>query len=418
MTIYEIAGKGAVFLMVRKLSITELPIEEKKVLVRVDFNVPLDKDGRITDDTRLVASLPTIEYILQRGGTPILISHLGRPKEGFDSKLSLKPVAKRLSELLGRDVLFVSDCRGKEVQKKVAELKPGQILLLENLRFYLAEEKPELDPSFAKELASLGDMYVNDAFGTAHRAHASTVDVARLIEGGAASGFLLDKEMQFLGSTLVAPKHPFVSLIGGAKISSKLGVLNSLISKSDSLLIGGAMTFTFLKAMGISIGSSLFEEKLVHEAEQLLKDAKDSSCELLLPVDLLIASEMKSGAETRLIEAAEGVPDGWIGVDIGPKTIKKFTEVLEKAATVFWNGPMGVFEIDAFARGTLALAEVMARIPGTTIIGGGDSIAAIHKAGVEERIDHISTGGGASLEYIEYGSLPGIEALDDLTKVF
>lgn len=414
---YENMQKGRFFFMVRKLSITELPIEEKKVLVRVDFNVPQDKNGNITDDTRLVASIPTIEYILQRGGIPILMSHLGRPKSGVDPKLSLKPVAKRLSELLGREVQFVSDCRGEEVQKRVNELKPGQILLLENLRFYPGEEEPDSDPAFAKDLARLADLYVNDAFGSAHRAHTSTVNVPKLFQGRAAAGFLLEKEIQFLGSTLVAPKHPFVSIIGGAKISSKLGVLSSLITKSDSLLIGGAMTFTFLKAMGIPVGNSLFEEKLIPEAKQLLGAAKNSNCELVLPLDLLIATEIKAGAETKIIDASKGIPDGWTGVDIGPKTVQRFKEILEKAATVFWNGPVGVFEIDAFAIGTLSLAKIVAQLPATTIVGGGDSIAAIHKAGVEEKIDHISTGGGASLEYIEFGSLPGIEALDDLTRV-
>jgi phosphoglycerate kinase len=399
--------------MNRKLSITDLPIEGKKVLVRVDFNVPLDKDGRITDDTRIRASIPTIDYILQRGGYPILMSHLGRPK-GPTPELSLKPVAKRLSDLMGRDVELADNCFGPDAEKKANSLKPGKILLLENLRFNPAEEHPELDPTFAKKIAALGDYYVNDAFGTAHRAHSSTVSIPQLFPNTSAAGFLLDKEIQFLGSTLVTPKLPFVALVGGAKVSSKLGVLTSLLAKADCILIGGAMAFTFLKAQGYSIGNSLFEEKLINEAKHLLKDAKTTHCEIFLPSDFVIAKEAVSGSETKIVSIKDGIPDGWMGVDIGPQTIKQFTEVLRTASTVFWNGPMGIFEVEGFAKGTYALAEVIAAIPANTIVGGGDTISAVHQAGVEEYIDHISTGGGASMEYIQYGTLPGIEALTDV----
>lgn len=399
--------------MAHKLNITEMPIEGKKVLVRVDFNVPLNKDGQITDDTRILASIPTIEYILQRGGIPILMSHLGRPKDGPTPSLSLKPVAKRLSELLGRDVELAPDCIGLKVQELVQKLTFGKILLLENLRFYKAEEEPDLDPTFAKKLAALADFYVNDAFGTAHRAHTSTVSVPKLFPGAAAGGFLLEKEIQFLGKTLVNPKHPFTALLGGAKISTKLGILKSLITKADSILLGGAMAFTFFKAMGISIGNSLYEEKLVNEAKNLIEQAKKSSCTLILPIDIVIAKELKEGSPTDTINIEKGIPEGWIGVDIGPKSVEKYKKILEKSETAFWNGPMGVFEIQAFATGTLAMAEIMASIHATTVVGGGDSIAAINKAGVEDRIDHISTGGGATLEYIEYGTLPGIDALSD-----
>lgn len=398
--------------MVRKLSISDLPIEGKKVLVRVDFNVPLNKNGQIADDTRIRASIPTIDYILQRGGRPILLSHLGRPK-GPSAELSLKPAAKRLSELMGRDVELSADCVGADAETKANSLKSGKILLLENLRFHEAEENPEADPNFAKQLAKLGDFFVNDAFATAHRAHSSTVSLPKLFPNASAAGFLMDKEIQFLGSTLISPKHPFVALIGGAKISTKLGVLTSLLAKADSILIGGAMAFTFLKAQGVSIGNSLFEEKLITEAKHLLKDAKTTHCELYLPLDIVIAKEIKEGSETRVVTVEEEIPEGWIGVDIGPKTVALFSDVLHKASTVFWNGPMGVFEIDAFGAGTEELAKTIASLAANTIVGGGDSIAAVYKAGVEDYIDHISTGGGASMEYIEHGTLPGIEAIAD-----
>lgn len=392
--------------------ITELSLKGKKVLVRVDFNVPIDGKGYITDDTRIVASLPTIKYILEQGGIPILMSHLGRPDGHVKQEFSLEPEAIRLSELLGVPVKMAPDCIGPEVVQMVDSLKPGDVLLLENLRFHKAEEHPESDPSFAEQLAELGDCYVNDAFGTAHRAHASTVFVPLMFPGKTAAGFLIEKEIEFLGKSLLDPEHPFVTLIGGAKISTKLGILQSLIGKADTILVGGAMAFTFFKAMDIKIGNSLFEEKLVEDAKRLLKEIKKFNCTIIFPEDLLIAKSLNEHAETKVIQTQQGIPDGWMGVDIGPLTVMRFAAVLKSAATVFWNGPMGVFEIEDFSYGTRSMAQVIASVPGTTIVGGGDSIAAIHQVGVEDRINHISTGGGASLEYIENGTLPGIEVLE------
>jgi len=395
----------------KKLTLKDVDLKNKKVLMRVDYNVPLDKDGKISDDTRIKASLPSLQYILDKGGSVILMSHLGRPKGVRDPKYSLKPCAKRLSELLHKSVTMAPDCIGSDVKTLVKNLQSGEILLLENLRFYPAEEKPETDPSFAKQLAELGDIYVNDAFGTAHRAHSSTVTVARYFPDRAVAGFLMEKEMKVLGQLIENPQRPFYAIIGGAKISSKLGVIQSLLQKVDRLLIGGGMAFTFFKAQGISIGDSIHEDECLEQAQEIL-DGNEKS-KLLLPVDLVIADRLEDSAKTAIVTTKEGVPNGYQGVDIGPKTIELFKNELQKASTIFWNGPLGVFEVKRFAEGTNAIAHALAESNAVTIIGGGESVAAVQAAGVADKMTHISTGGGASLEYLEYGSLPGIEALTD-----
>lgn len=397
--------------MSQKLSMTDLPLRGNKVLMRVDFNVPLDENQKITDDTRIVASLPSIKHALSQGASIILMSHLGRPKGERKAEFSLKPCAERLSQLLGQPVLFADDCVGSEVEDKVAYLQPGQVLLLENLRFHKAEEKPESDPSFAKQLAGLGDVYIDDAFGTAHRAHSSTATITQYFPGRAAAGLLLQKEIEFIGEKLLKPKRPSVAIIGGAKISSKLGVIKSLLKKVDQLLIGGGMAFTFFKALGYSIGDSIHEEDMLHEARSILDSIKNHKDKLLLPVDILIANAMSEVAETRIIDPVNGIPAGYQGVDIGPETVKLFTQALQKASTVLWNGPVGVFEIPNFAKGTRAIAEAVSKLNATTIVGGGDSIAALQQMKLADKITHLSTGGGATLEYIEFGTLPGIEAL-------
>lgn len=399
--------------MSTKLSLADLPVKAKKVLMRVDFNVPLDKNGKITDNTRIVASLPSIQYVLDNGGAVILMSHLGRPKGKSSPELSLKPCAEALSKLLGKQVKMAPDCIGEETVKMVQALKPGEVLLLENLRFHKGEEYPEQDPEFVKQLAKLGDVYVNDAFGTAHRPHASTTIIGLYFIGKAAAGFLLEKEIQFLGSHLSNPQKPFCAIIGGAKISTKLGVIQSLMKKADILLIGGGMAYTFLKAQGISIGDSIHEDDYLEKAKSILESAKTSKVKIVLPQDIVVAKEIKAGAESRIVDSKNGIPDGFQGVDIGPKSIQQFSEELKQAQTLLWNGPLGVFEIPEFARGTEAIARAVANLKATTIVGGGDSIAALQKAGVADSITHLSTGGGASLEYIEYGTLPGIEALSE-----
>lgn len=400
----------------RKLSLKDLDVKNKKILMRVDFNVPLDKRGLISDDTRIQASLPSIEYVLDQGGSLILMSHLGRPKGKKAAEFSLAPCAKRLSELLNRPVEMASDCVGPQVESLVKRLHPGDVLLLENLRFHKGEESPEQEPEFANQLAKLGEAYVNDAFATAHRAHASTYNVPKLFKDKAAAGFLMEKEIEFLGNLLLQPKRPFCAVIGGAKISTKIGVLKALLQKVDTLLIGGAMAYTFMKAQGVSIGSSLCEEEFVDEAREILKESQKSRAKLLLPVDHVIAESLEETASTRIVDNSAGIPEGYRGVDIGPKTIEEFFTPLKKAATVFWNGPMGVFEVAKFATGTTAMAEILANLPATTIVGGGDSIAALQNAGVIDKINHVSTGGGASLEFIEYGTLPGIETLTDASS--
>ncbi|MBS0628811.1 MAG: phosphoglycerate kinase [Verrucomicrobia bacterium] len=391
------------------MNVQDLPLKDKKVLVRVDFNVPFDKNGEISDDTRIRESLPTIQHILDKGGSVILMSHLGRPEGQRDPKFTLKPCARRLGELLKKEVKMAPDSIGEEVEKIVASLGPKEVLMLENLRFYPAEEKPEKDPEFAKKLAKLGDYYINDAFGTAHRAHSSTATIAQHFKGKSGAGYLLQKEIEFLGRHFGQPKHPFYAIIGGAKVSTKLGVLKSLLSKADALFIGGAMAFTFLKAQGIAIGNSLCEDQLVNEAAQFLSSAKKP---IYLPKDLVIAKEFTNDAKQTIVEVSKGIPDGWQGMDIGPETLKLWKEEMGKAKMIFWNGPLGVFEFPNFAKGTRSTAENLANLDAVTIVGGGDSIAAISQMGLTQKFSHLSTGGGACLEYIEFGHLPGIDALN------
>ncbi|MCB1112569.1 MAG: phosphoglycerate kinase [Chlamydiia bacterium] len=401
--------------MTHKLSITDLDINSNTVLMRVDFNVPLDKKANITDATRIAESLRSIKYVLDKGGALILMSHLGRPKGKRVPEMSLAPCAQKLSEMLGKEVIMAPDCVGAEVEALARDLKPGQIMLLENLRFHRGEEHPDEDPNFAKQLAALGDLYVNDAFGTAHRKHASNVAITQYFPGKAAAGFLMEKEIRFLGAALLNPKRPFYAIIGGAKISSKIGVIKALLTKVDALFIGGGMAYTFLKAQGIEIGESIHEDDLIPEALGILEAAKKSNAKLFLPVDSLVAEKIEQGAPTQVAELTPGagVPQGEMGVDIGPKTIEIFSQELRNAETLFWNGPLGIFEIGSFAKGTDKIAEVVAELQGTTIVGGGDSVAALQAGGYAGRISHISTGGGASLEYIEFGELPGIEALSE-----
>lgn len=401
--------------MPAKLSLYDLDLKNKRVLMRVDFNVPLDKNATITDDTRIRSSLPSIQYAIDHGASVIIMSHLGRPKNKRAPELSLAPCAKRLSELLGRPVIMAPDCVGSETEKITRSLKPGQILLLENLRFHKGEEQPEEDPIFAPALASLGDVYVNDAFGSAHRAHASTALIARYFPGHAAAGFLMEKEIRFLGSALLDPRHPFMAIIGGAKISSKIGVLKALMKKVDVFLIGGGMAYTFYKAQGIPIGNSIHEDGLLDEAKLFLESCTKANVKVLLPKDIVIADGLDPGSRTEIVDIQQGIPDSMQGVDIGPKTIQDFAEEIKHAATLFWNGPLGVFENPDFAKGTNAIAQEVACLQATTIVGGGDSIAALNAAGVANKITHISTGGGAALEYIEFGRLPGVEALSDAT---
>lgn len=397
--------------MTEKLSLQDLDLKNKKALIRVDFNVPMEK-GKITDDTRIKASLPTIQYVLDHGGAVILMSHLGRPKGKPDPQFSLAPCAVRLEELLKRPVRFAPDCHGAATAKMAEQLKPGEVLLLENLRCHPGEEKPEEEPSFVSGLAAMGDVYINDAFATAHRAHASTTTIAQFFPGKSAAGFLMLKEIAYLSSTLLNPKRPFCAILGGAKISTKFKVIEVLMQKADVLLIGGAMAFTFFKAENLSVGNSLVENDYVAVARQLMDVDLQSRGRILLPTDLVIARQISSDSERRVVRIKDGIPDGFEGVDIGPETIQRYSSEIQKAATVFWNGPVGVFECPPFDQGTNAIAKILANLKGaTTVVGGGDSIAAIEKAGCAERISHLSTGGGATLEYIEFGHLPGIEAL-------
>ncbi len=394
-----------------KLTIDDLQLKDKRVLVRVDFNVPLDKKCEVTDDRRIVESLPTINKILQDGGKLILMSHLGRPK-GRTQELSLLPVAKRLEKLLGKPVKFVNDCIGPEVEKAVSGLKSGECLLLENLRFYPEEEKN--NPEFAKKLAGLGDIYINDAFGTAHRAHASTEGVTKYIQQCAA-GYLMQKELKYLDMALSHPKRPFVAILGGAKISGKIDVIENLMNKVDALLIGGGMSFTFFKSMGKEIGKSLLEPDKIDMAKEILKQAKEKKVNLVLPVDVVVAAGATDDAATKIV-GIDNIPPDMQGLDIGPKTLDIFSAELKKAKTVVWNGPMGVFEVKKFATGTIRVAEILAGITqngATTIVGGGDSAAAVTQAGLEDKLTHISTGGGASLEFLEGKVLPGVAALTD-----
>lgn len=395
-----------------KLSVRDISCAGKRVLVRVDFNVPLDKQGHITDDTRIVASLPTIRKILGDGGRAILCSHLGRPKGKPVPEMSLRPVAERLADLLGRPVKFADDCVGPEAEQKAKDLKDGQCLLLENLRFHKEEEAN--DPEFARKLAALAEMYVSDAFGTVHRAHASTEGVTKYFDK-AVAGFLIEKELKYLGQALGSPKRPFTAVLGGAKISGKIDVINNLLDKVDNLLIGGGMAFTFFKAMGKEIGTSLLEEDKIDLAKQILAEVGKKKVNFMLPVDCVVAADISEDAAVKIVDI-DHIPADMKGLDIGPKTLDQFSKVLQNSKTIVWNGPMGVFEVEKFSLGTVGLAGQMAQATdnGTiSIIGGGDSAAAAAKAGVENRITHISTGGGASLEFLEGKTLPGIAALTD-----
>jgi phosphoglycerate kinase len=395
--------------MLDKMTITDLDCKGKRVFCRVDFNVPLDENRRITDDTRIRAALPTIRHIIENGGRLILASHLGRPKGKPNPAYSLTPVAPYLSELLRRPVAMASDCIGPEVAERVRAMRDGEVLLLENLRFHPGEEKN--DPDFCRQLAELADSYVNDAFGAAHRAHASTEGIAHLLSP-AVAGFLMEKEIRYLGEALSNPKRPFVAVLGGAKVSDKIPVIQNLLNKLDSLIIGGGMAYTFLKAKGVDVGKSLVENNLLELAGDLMSEAKHRGVNLLLPEDHVAAAEFKADAEHRVCTNTN-FPSDWMGLDIGPRTIESFADALKNAGTVVWNGPMGVFEFDAFASGTFAVARVLADSKAISIIGGGDSVAAVNKSGLEDRMSHISTGGGASLEFLEGKKLPGIEALTD-----
>jgi phosphoglycerate kinase len=393
-------------------NLSEADLAGKRVLVRVDFNVPLDDSGNITDDTRIRAALPTIEELLKKGAKVILCSHMGRPKGKVVDSMRLTPAAKRLSELLGQDVVMCDDCVGPSVSEAIAKLASGQVAMLENLRFHGEEEKNE--PEFARQLAANADLYVNDAFGTAHRAHASTEGVTHYLSPCVA-GYLIEKELNFLQEAVENPQRPLAAIIGGSKVSSKIGVIETLLEKCDKLLIGGGMIFTFYKARGLSVGKSLVEEDKLELAKNLAAKAQEKGVEFLLPTDVVVADDFKPDANSQTV-SIDNIPDGWMGLDIGPDSIKVFKDALLDCKSVIWNGPMGVFEFDKFAAGTDAIANCLAELTGQgciTIIGGGDSVAAVEKVGVAEKMSHISTGGGASLELLEGKVLPGIAALDE-----
>jgi phosphoglycerate kinase len=396
----------------KKLSIDNVELKGKRVLVRVDFNVPLDENQKITDDIRITSALPTIKKIINDGGKCILMSHLGRPKGGPNPKYSLKPVAVRLGELLESEVKFAPDCVGEQVKAIVNKMKDGEVLLLENLRFHPEEEKNV--PEFAQQLAELGDVYINDAFGSAHRAHASTEGVTKYIKVCAA-GYLMQKELEYLGNAVSNPVRPFTAILGGSKISGKIDVIENLLPKVDYLLIGGGMAYTFYKAMGYEIGSSLLEEEKIELAKQMLEKFKSSKAKVLLPVDNVVASEFKNESPSMVVDS-DKIPADKMGLDIGPKTIEEFKKVILESKTIVWNGPMGVFEFDNFAIGTNEIAKALAVATekgAITVIGGGDSAAAISKAGLDDKVTHVSTGGGASLEFLEGKVLPGVAALND-----
>ncbi|OPX88773.1 MAG: Phosphoglycerate kinase [Pelotomaculum sp. PtaB.Bin117] len=386
----------------------DLDVAGKRVLVRVDFNVPVDKNGQVSDDTRIKAALPTINYLLEKKAKVILASHLGRPKGKIDDKYRMDPVAKRLSELLGFSVRKVDDCIGELPQAAISGMQVGDVVLLENVRFHPEEEKN--NEEFARKLSELADIYVNDAFGTAHRAHASTEGVAKFLP--AVAGFLMEGELAMLGKLLSAPERPFMAIMGGAKVSDKIPVIANLFNKVDSLVIGGGMANTFLSATGCDTGKSLVEADKVELAKDLIEEAKSKGIDFLLPVDVVIAPEASPDAEHKTVPVSQ-IPDNWMALDIGPESVKLFVEALKSAKTIMWNGPMGVFEMEPFAKGTEAVAGALATIEATTVIGGGDSVAAVKKAGVAEKMTHISTGGGASLEFLEGKQLPGVVALLD-----
>ena len=392
-----------------KKTVRDIDVKGKKVLCRCDFNVPQDKaTGAITDDKRIVAALPTLKYLLEQGAAVIACSHLGKPKGEWKESLTLAPVAERLSQLLGQEVIFAKDIIGEDAQAKAAALKPGQIMLLENLRFDKGEEAN--DPAFAKALASLADVYVSDAFGTVHRAHASTAGVAAYLP--AVSGFLIQKELEIMGGALANPKRPLVAILGGAKVSSKIGVINNLLDIADTIIIGGGMAYTFIKAMGGTVGTSLLEEDRLDYCKEMMDKAKAKGVKFLLPVDTLCAAEFSADAKPELVDSM-AIPDDRMGMDIGPKTIALFSDAVKDAGTVIWNGPMGVFEFPAFAEGTRALAKALADTDAITIVGGGDSAAAVAQLGYADKMTHISTGGGASLEFMEGKELPGVACLLD-----
>ncbi len=391
-----------------KKTVKDIDLKDKKVLVRCDFNVPMDENQNITDNTRIKAALPTIKYLLEQNCKVILCSHLGRPKGEVLPEFSLKPVAKELSRLLGKDVIMANDVVGEDAKQKAENIKNGEILLLENLRFH--REETDNDPEFAKRLASFGEIFVNDAFGTAHRAHASTEGVTKYLP--AVSGFLIEKELKFLGDAISNPERPFMAILGGRKVSDKIGVIESLLEKVDVLLIGGAMAYTFFKAMGYEVGNSICELDKLDLAKEIMQKAKEKNVKFMLPVDTKVGKEFDPNTESKIVKYTE-IPDGWEGFDIGTETIKIYAEELKKAKTIIWNGPLGLSEFEQFAVGTNSIAKTLADLDVVKIIGGGDSAAAIEKAGLADKFTHISTGGGASLEFLEGKKLPGIEALQD-----
>lgn len=391
-----------------KKTVKDIDLKGKKVFVRCDFNVPMDENRNITDNTRIVAALPTIKYLLEQNCKLILASHLGRPKGEFKPEYSLAPVAKELSNLLGKEVIMANDVVGEDATSKASNLKEGEILLLENVRFH--KEETENDTEFSKKLASMAEVFVNDAFGTAHRAHSSTTGIASYLP--AVSGFLIEKELKFLGNAVNNPERPFVAILGGAKVSDKIGVIDSLLEKVDTLMIGGGMAYTFFKAQGYEVGNSICEMDKLDLAKSAMEKAKQKGVKLMLPVDTKIGKEFKADTESKTVKYTE-IPADWEGFDIGAETIKMFSDELRNAKTVIWNGPLGLFEFDQFAIGTNEIAKVLSEIDATTIIGGGDSAAAVKKAGLEDKMTHISTGGGASLEFLEGKKLPGIDALMD-----
>lgn len=392
-----------------KKTVRDIDLKDKKVIVRCDFNVPLDENGKITDNRRIVGALDTIKYLLEQNAKIILISHLGRPKGEVKPEFSLKPVAEELSRLLGKDVKLASDIIGESAKTLTSKMKSGDIVLLENIRFDAREEKNDLE--FAKQLASMAEIYVNDAFGTAHRAHSSTAGIAQYLP--AVSGFLMEKELNFLGTALENPKRPFVAILGGAKVSDKIAVIDNLLNKVNSLIIGGAMANTFIKAMGYNVGNSLCETDKIDLANELIEKAKLKNIKLILPIDAKIGKEFNKDTESKIVDI-NNVPEGWGIFDIGPKTIELYKKELENAKTIVWNGPVGLFEFDQFAIGTNSVAEILASLDNaTTIIGGGDSAAAVEKSGLADKMTHISTGGGASLEFLEGKKLPGVECLQD-----
>jgi 3-phosphoglycerate kinase len=391
----------------QKKTIKDIDVKGKRVLVRVDFNVPTDDSGNITDDRRIRSAVPTIQYLVDQGAKVVLMSHFGRPKEPFDPQFKVDRMAERLAEIMGRPVLKLDDCIGEEVEAKVAAMKEGDIILLENVRFY---KDTKNDPEFSEKLAKLGEIFVNDAFGAAHRAHSSTYGVAQHLP--AVAGFLMQKEIEVMGKALANPERPFVAILGGAKVSDKIGVIENLLTKVDTLLIGGGMAYTFLKAKGYEIGNSLLEEDKIDLAKELMEKAEKSNVKLLLPLDNVVADRFAADAETQVV-ASTSIPAGWEGLDIGPKTRELFASEIKKAKTVVWNGPMGVFEMEPFAAGTKAVAMALAECDGTTIVGGGDSAAAVEQLGFADKVTHVSTGGGASLEFLEGKELPGVAALND-----